>query len=106
MAFVRTVTYTFPYEKIEEVVVSGTDTYMRLVPAHKLLAQESSGMLDTGVWVTQERNGTLQVVSYTEWSSMEELHAFGNDPDVRHHESVISESTTGAPAITVYQVIG
>ncbi len=107
MAYVRTVTYTFPYARITDVLESGTDIWMRLVPANKLLAQESSGMLDTGVWVTQEREGTLRVVSYTEWYSLEELNAFGSDPDVRHHEAAISEATVdGKPEITVYETMG
>ena len=105
MGYVRTVTYVLPYSKIEELQ-SGTDMFMRLVPAHKLIAQESNGMLDTGVWVTQHQDGTIQIVSYTEWYSLEDLHAFYNDPDVRHHEAVITESANGKPDILVYEVIG
>ena len=64
-------------------------------------------MLDTGVWVTQLRDGTLRVVSFTKWYSVEDLTAFGNDPDVHHHETTLSQSTTnGTPDIEVYQVMG
>ena len=106
MAFVRTITYTFPYENIGELQV-GTDTWLRLVSAHKLLAQESLGMLDTGVWITQNSDtGAVRVVSVTEWSSLEDMQAFASDPDVRLQETAITRLTTGAPAVEIYEVIG
>jgi len=105
MAFVRTITYTFPYDKIEELQ-TGTDTWLRLVSAHKLLAQESLGMLDTGVWLTQDPDGTVRVKSVTEWFSQEDLQAFATDPDVRLQEGEITKLTTGAPAVEIFEVIG
>lgn len=105
MAFVRTITYTFPYDKITELQM-GTDTWLRLVSAHKLIAQESEGMLDTGVWITQAANGELRVVSVTEWYSIEDMQRFANDPDVQHHETTITRLTTGAPTVEVYEVMG
>jgi hypothetical protein len=106
MAFVRTITYTFPYEQIGELQ-PGSETWMRLVPANKLICQESEGMLDTGVWIRQLADGALQVVSYTEWYSIEDLNSFNGDPDVRHHEAAIGRSSTVAPpVVTIYETIG
>ena len=105
MAFVRTVTYTFPYSKITELQ-TGTDLWLRLVSAHKLIAQESEGMLDTGVWITQSPNGEMRVVNVTEWYSIEEMEHFANDPDVKFHETEVLKHTTGAPLVEVYEVIG
>jgi hypothetical protein len=106
MSFIRTVTYTFPYERINDFNV-GTDLQMRLVAAHKLICQESSGMLDTGVWLTQLSDGKLRAVSFTKWYSVEDLQAFADDPDVRHHEGVITTATTdGNREVEIYEVIG
>jgi hypothetical protein len=105
MAFVRTITYTFPYENITELEV-GTDTYLRLVSAHKLIAQESEGMLDTGVWITQDPDGSVRVKSVTEWYSVEDLDSFATDPDVRLHENEITKLTTGTPVVEIYEIIG
>jgi heme-degrading monooxygenase HmoA len=106
MAFVRTVSYTFPYERINDLV-PGTDLQMRLVPAHKLICQESNGMIDTGVWVTQDRDGTMRVVSYTEWSSVNDLQTFANDADVKHHEEIITRATKdGQKTVDIYEVMG
>jgi heme-degrading monooxygenase HmoA len=105
MAFVRTITYTFPYKNASELEV-GTDTWLRLVSAHKLLAQESEGMLDTGVWITQDTDGTLRVKSVTEWYSVEDLDSFATDPDVRLHENEITKLTTGTPTVEIFEVMG
>jgi len=106
MSFIRTITYTFPYERINEFQF-GTELHMRLVPAHKLITQESSGMLDTGVWVTQLTDGELKVVSFTKWYSVEELQAFASDPDVTVHETSISKKTVdGTADVVVYEVMG
>jgi heme-degrading monooxygenase HmoA len=105
MAFVRTITYTFPYAQINELQ-PGTDTWLRLVSAHKLLAQESEGMLDTGVWMTQNPDGDVRVVSVTEWYSLDEMQSFASDPDVRHHETEITKLTAGDPTVEIYEVIG
>ncbi|SRR5579875_2369679 len=105
MAFVRTITYTFPYDKIEELQ-TGTDTWLRLVSAHKLIAQESLGMLDTGVWITQDSDGTVRVKSVTEWFSLEDMQAFATDPDVQMHEREITRLTSQPPAVEIFEVIG
>lgn len=106
MAFVRTITYTFPYANILELQ-PGTDLWLRLVSAHKLIAQESLGMLDTSVWITQNPdNGDASVVSVTEWDSLDDMQAFATDPDVQMHESEITKLTTGAPVVQVYEMIG
>lgn len=106
MAYVRTVKYTFPYSRIERLQV-GTDLWLRLVSANKLIAQESEGMLDTGVWMTQDPDGSLRVVSYTEWYSLEDLRAFGNDPDVQHHETALSDAAVaGTKTVDIYETLG
>jgi hypothetical protein len=106
MAFVRKVTYTFPYERIYELQ-TGSELQMRLVPATKLHAQESTGMLDMGVWVTQLSDGSIKVVSYTEWYSVEDLQSFGSDPDVSNNEDTLSRATLGGKRdVEIYEVIG
>lgn len=107
MGYVRTITYTFPYEKIEHFN-NGTELYMRLVAAHKLLCQDSGGLIDTGVWITQQRDGILKVVSYTEWYSLEDLNSFAQNSDVMHHENVITKASlpTVPPSVDIYEVIG
>ncbi len=105
MSFVRTITYTFPYERIGDLQ-QGTELWLRLVSANKLICQESEGMLDTGVWVRQLPDGALQVVSYSKWYSMEDLSSFGNDPDVKHHEAKIGEvSSVAPPVVDAYEVM-
>lgn len=105
MAYVRTISYTFPYERIEELQ-RGTDLWLRLVSANKLIAQESTGMLDTGVWMTQEEDGAVRIVSYSEWYSIDDLQNFALDPDVRLHETAISKATkTGEPSVEIYQTM-
>lgn len=105
MAYVRTISYTFPYERIEEFR-PGSDLMLRLVSAHKLLCQESPGLLDTGVWMTQEPAGSIRVVSYTEWYSLEDIQAFATDPDVEHQEATITKVAASAPTVEIYQTIG
>lgn len=106
MAYVRTVSYTFPYQRIERLQV-GTDLWLRLVSANKLIAQESEGMLDTGVWMTQQADGSLRVVSYTEWYNLDNLKAFNDDPDVRHHETELGDAAMpGTKAVDVYETLG
>ncbi len=105
MAYVRTIRYTFPYSEILRLQ-NGTDLWLRLVSAQKLIAQESSGMLDTGVWMSQNADGSLHVLSYTEWYTLEDLQSFASDPDVKHHETALAaESVAGTSTVEVFETL-
>jgi hypothetical protein len=106
MAYVRSVSYTFPYNAINRLQ-NGTDLWMRLVPAQKLIAQESNGMLDTGVWITQNGDGSLRVFTNTERYTLEDLQSFAEDPDIVHHEHALAEAAVaGSRVVDVYETLG
>ncbi len=106
MAYVRQVSLTFPYGDITRLQ-TGSDLWMRLVAAQKLILQESSGMLDSGVWITQLADGSIKVMSYSEWYSLEDLHSFDNDPDLKHHEAeLIGAAVPDSRTYEVFETIG
>lgn len=105
MAFVRTVTHTIPFERVEELQ-QGADLWLRIVSAQKLIAQESSGMLDFRVWITQNPDGAARVVNVTSWYTLEDMQNFANDPDLRAQEREVRKLAEADPAVDVFEVIG
>lgn len=105
MAYVRTVSYTFPYSEILRLQL-GADLWMRLVSAQKLILQESNGMLDSGVWISQNPDGSLHVVSYSKWYGIEDLQAYATDPDTAHHEEALAAAAAPNPrGVEVFETL-
>jgi|GEM_PF-812553 heme-degrading monooxygenase HmoA len=106
MGFVRTVTYTFGPEKIVDLQ-KGSELYLRLVAANKAICQNSPGLLDTGVWISQEDDGNIRVLSYSEWDSIEDMQAFATNPLTVRQERIISQAATAAPPqVHTYEILG
>lgn len=106
MGFVRTVNYTFGPEWVVELQ-RGSDLYLRLVAAHKSFCQNSAGLLDAGVWITQETGGNIRVLSYSEWDSIENMAAFAEDPYITRQERIIGQAASVVPPrVDTYEVIG
>jgi len=106
MGFVRTITYTFPPERVVDLQ-KGTDLYLRLVAANKTICQNSPGLLDTGVWITQGDDGNIRVVSYSEWDSIEDMQAFaGNAYTVRQEQIIAQAASVSPPHVDTYEIMG
>jgi heme-degrading monooxygenase HmoA len=106
VGFVRTITYTFGPERITELQ-KGRELFLRLVAANKSICQNSPGLLDTGVWISQEDDGNIHVLSYSEWDSIEDLEAFAGSPVTRRQERIIGQAATAAPPrVHTYEIMG
>lgn len=104
MSYVRTITYTFPAEKLPELY-RGSTLFLRVVSINKLLCQESDGLIDNGVWVKQDPEGLVKVISYTEWSGLNDMDDFDKNDQVTRQETIIAEMGIEPSVIEKYEVI-
>jgi hypothetical protein len=104
MAFVRTLTFMVPRERTEELE-PGHNLYLAAVHGIKIAAQNTPGYHRGGVWMQQQPDGSVKVLSYSQWYELENIEAYANVPMVRDFEKDVS-TYLSQPVVDIYEVIG
>ncbi len=104
MSFVRTFTFNLPREEAN-ILTPGNNAYTALVPGRKFVAQAQSGLVSTNVWRSLNSAGSINFVIYTEWSTIEDLTAYVNQPTIREIEQILA-SDNNSVQVAVYEMIG
>lgn len=104
MAFIRTSTVALTREEAEEFK-PGKLVYNALIPARKFIAQTCNGLIQTAVWRTTNTTGRIILTIFTEWATMEDLHAYANQPTIKELERQLA-SETEPVNVVVYENIG
>ena len=104
MAFVRTVTFTVPSERTQELN-PGHNLYLAAVHGVKMAAQNVPGYHRGGVWAQRLPDGSIKVLIYSQWYGLDDLESYSSLPMVRDFERDVS-TYLSTPVIEVFEVLG
>ncbi len=104
MAFVRTLTFTVPEARTQELE-PGHNLYLASVHGIKIAAQNTPGFHRGGVWMQRQPDGAIKVVVYSQWYELANIKDYSNIPMVRDFEKDVS-TYLSTPVIDVYEVMG
>ena len=104
MSFVRTLTFTVPPNRIEELN-PGHNLYLAAVHGIKIAAQNTSGFHRGGVWMQRQPDGAVKVFMYSQWYDLDNIEDYANIPMVRDFERDVS-AYLSTPVVDVYEVMG
>jgi hypothetical protein len=104
MAFIRTVTFTVPSERTQELE-PGHNLYLASVHGLKIAAQNTQGFHRGGIWMQRQPDGAVKVLMYSQWYELDNIEAFANIPMVRDFEKDVSKYLS-TPIIDIYEVMG
>jgi hypothetical protein len=104
MAFVRTLTFTVPKERVHELE-PGHNLYLASVHGIKIAATNTEGYHRGGVWMQRQPDGAVKVTMYSQWYELENIDAYANIPMVQDFERDVS-TYLSKPIIEVYEVMG
>ena len=104
MAVVRTVSFTVPAERSEELS-PGHNLYLAAVHGTQIAAQNVDGFHKGGVWMQRQSGGSIKVMMFTQWSELDNMQQYANVPMIRDFEKDVS--TYLSPVVVeVYEVLG
>jgi hypothetical protein len=104
MAFVRTLTFTVPPERTQELD-PGHNLYLAAVHGIKIAAQNVQGYHRGGVWMQRQPNGAVKVVAYSQWYELDNIETYSNIPMVRDFEKDVS-TYLSTPVVDIFEVMG
>src|SRR6476619_5386448 len=104
MAFVRTLTFTVPSERTEELE-PGHNLYLATVHGMRLAATNTSGFHRGGVWAQRQQDGAVKIVIYSQWYDLANIQEYSNIPMVRDFERDVS-TYLSTPVVDIYEVLG
>jgi heme-degrading monooxygenase HmoA len=104
MSYIRTTAFSLPRDEAVKIL-PGNRVYNALIPARKYVTQAIDGLIQTAVWRSTNASGGINFVIFTEWSTLEDMQGYANDPDIKEIEDLLS--TDESPlVINVYETIG
>jgi hypothetical protein len=104
MAFVRTCTFVVPAHRTEELE-PGHNLYLAAVHGTQIAAQNTPGYHRGGVWMQRLPDGSVKVLSYTQWYDLENIETYASLPMVRDFERDVSKYLS-TPVVEVWEVLG
>ncbi len=105
MSFIRTTTFALTREEAEEMK-PGKLVYNALIPGRKYIAQSLDGLVQSSVWASVAPvNGKLVFTIFTEWSTLEDLQGYANQPTIKELEKQLSREAEPI-TVMVYEHIG
>ena len=104
MSFVRTVSFIVPAERTQELE-PGHNLYLATVHGIKIAAQNTPGFHRGGVWMQRLPDGSIKVVSYSQWYDLDNIENYSSIPMVRDYEKDVSTYLSTA-VIDIYEVMG
>jgi hypothetical protein len=104
MSFVRTLSFTVPAERTQELD-PGHNLYLATVHGIKIAAQNVQGFHRGGVWMQRQTDGAIKVVQYSQWYELNNIETYANIPMVRDFEKDVS-TYLSTPVVEIYEVMG
>ncbi len=104
MAFVRTLTFVVPPERTEELE-PGRNLYLAAVHGVQIAAQNTPGYHRGGVWMQRQPDGSVRVLSYTQWYELDSIDTYASLPMVRDFERDVS-TYLSTPVVEIWEVMG
>lgn len=104
MAFVRTLTFSVPPERTEELE-PGHNLYLAAVHGVKIAAQNTPGYHRGGVWMQRQPDGSVKVLMYSQWYDLANIQDYANIPMVRDFERDVSKYLN-TPVVDIYELMG
>jgi hypothetical protein len=104
MAFVRTLTFIVPPERTEELE-PGHNLYLAAVHGVQIAAQNTPGYHRGGVWMQRQPDGSVRVLSYTQWYELDSIDTYASLPMVRDFERDVS-TYLSTPVVEIWEVMG
>jgi hypothetical protein len=104
MAFVRTMTFTVPTERTQELD-PGHNLYLAAVHGVKIAAQNVQGFHRGGVWMQRQPDGAIKVMIYSQFYELDNIETYSNIPMVRDFEKDVSTYLT-SPVVEIFEVMG
>ncbi len=103
MAFVRTLIFTVPAERTQELE-PGHNLYLAAVHGIKIAAQNVQGYHRGGVWMQRLPDGSVKVIQYSQWYDLDNIEAYANVPMVRDFEKDVT-TYLSRPVIEIFEVM-
>jgi hypothetical protein len=104
MAFVRTIVFTVPAERTQELE-PGHNLYLAAVHGIKIAAQNTQGFHRGGVWMQRLPDGAIKVLMYSQWYELDNIENYSNIPMVRDFERDVS-TYLSTPVVDIFEVMG
>lgn len=104
MAFIRTITFTVPAERTQELE-PGHNLYLAAVHGIKIAAQNTPGFHRGGVWMQRLPDGAIKVLMYSQWYELDNIENYANIPMVRDFERDVS-TYLSTPVVDIYELVG
>ena len=104
MAFVRTLTFTVPQARTQELE-PGHNLYLAAVHGIKIAAQNTPGYHRGGVWMQRQPSGDVKVFMYSQWYDLDNIQDYANIPMVRDFERDVT-TYLSTPVVDVFEVMG
>ncbi len=105
MSFIRNTTFTLSQANAEELK-PGKLVYDALVPGRKFIAQSMEGLIQSNLWIAiPPRNGLVTFTIFSEWSTLEDLQAYANQPTIKALEQQLAAEGEALNVI-IYENLG
>lgn len=104
MSFVRTLTFTVPANRTQELD-PGHNLYLAAVHGIKIAAQNTPGYHRGGVWMQRLPDGSVKVVQYSQWYDLDNIENYAAVPMVRDFEKDVS-TYLSTPVVDIFEVMG
>lgn len=103
MAVVRTLSFTVPSEKTEELS-PGHNLYLAAVYGTQIAAQNVRGFHKNGVWMQRQTDGSTKVSMFSQFAEMSDLELYANVAMVKDFEKDVSTYLSPVE-VQVYEVL-
>jgi hypothetical protein len=103
MAYVRTLTFTIPPDRTEELN-PGHNLYLAAVHGTQIAAQNIEGYHKGGVWLQRRDDGSAKVTMFSQFNELEHLERYANVPMIHDFEKDVSTYLSPV-VIEVYEVL-
>ncbi|HUS14233.1 MAG TPA: hypothetical protein VM536_04350 [Chloroflexia bacterium] len=103
MAYIRTITFVVPPERTYELQ-PGHNLFMAAVSGTQIVAQNTPGFHKGGVWMQNMPQGSIKVVSFTQWYGLSDIDHYASTPMIRDFEEDIARYHS-TPVIEVFEVL-
>lgn len=93
-----------PPERTEELE-PGRNLYLAAVHGVQIAAQNTPGYHRGGVWMQRQPDGSVRVLSYTQWYELDSIDTYASLPMVRDFERDVS-TYLSTPVVEIWEVMG
>ncbi|HST06391.1 MAG TPA: hypothetical protein VLQ48_16890 [Chloroflexia bacterium] len=104
MPYVRTLTFTVPPERVEELS-PGHNLYLAAVFGTQIAAQNSQGYQKGGVWMQRQTDSSIKVFMFTQWDEVDSMESYESVPMLIDFMKDVS-TYLSPTSVEIYEVLG